>query len=118
MIYLAAMALCFRVPEKVDLPLEPEPGPSPAPHPSLPGQQGMSLAQARQRVGFPILVPARLGPPAAVTVSDHGRVVTLIYDRTPYGQVRLDDPGQLLARLADVRCTGEHEVRVRRIAER
>jgi MFS family permease len=29
-IYLAAMALCFRVPEQVDLPLEPEPGPSPA----------------------------------------------------------------------------------------
>ena len=29
-IYLAAMALCFRVPEKVDLPLEPEPGPTPA----------------------------------------------------------------------------------------
>ena len=30
MIYLAAMALCFRVPEQVDLPLEREPGPSPA----------------------------------------------------------------------------------------
>ena len=29
-IYLAAMALCFRVPEQVDLPLEPGPGPSPA----------------------------------------------------------------------------------------
>src|SRR6266480_5509027 len=29
-IYLAAMALCFRVPEQLDLPLEPEPGPSPA----------------------------------------------------------------------------------------
>jgi MFS family permease len=29
-IYLAAMALCFRVPEQVDLPLEQEPGPSPA----------------------------------------------------------------------------------------
>jgi MFS family permease len=29
-IYLAAMALCFRVPEQVDLPLEHEPGPSPA----------------------------------------------------------------------------------------
>jgi MFS family permease len=30
-IYLAAMALCFRVPERVDLPLDPgEPGPSPA----------------------------------------------------------------------------------------
>jgi hypothetical protein len=51
----------------------------------------MSLEQARQRVDFPILVPARLGPPAAVTVSDHGRVTTLIYDRTPYGQVRLDE---------------------------
>ena len=29
-IYLAAMALCFRVPEQVDLPLEQEPGPSSA----------------------------------------------------------------------------------------
>ena len=29
-IYLAAMALCFRVPEQVDMPLEREPGPSPA----------------------------------------------------------------------------------------
>ena len=27
----------------------------------------------------------------AVTVSDGGRVATLIYDRTPYGQVRLDE---------------------------
>ena len=67
------------------------PGPSPAPHPSLPGQRGMSLEQARQHVAFPILVPAALGPPAAVTVSDSGRVVTLSYDRTPYGQVRLDE---------------------------
>jgi hypothetical protein len=67
------------------------PGPSPAPHPSLPGEQRMSLGQARQRVAFPILVPARLGRPAAVTVSDSGRVATLIYDRTPYGQVRLDE---------------------------
>jgi hypothetical protein len=67
------------------------PGPSPAPHPSLPGQQGMSLEQARRRVAFPVLVPARLGRPAGVTVSDGGRVATLIYDRTPYGQVRLDE---------------------------
>jgi hypothetical protein len=67
------------------------PGPSPAPHPSLPGEQRMSLGQARQRAAFPILVPARLGQPAAVTVSDSGRVATLIYDRTPYGQVRLDE---------------------------
>ena len=51
----------------------------------------MPLGQARQRVAFPILVPARLGQPAAVTVSDSGRVATLVYDRTPYGQVRLDE---------------------------
>jgi hypothetical protein len=67
------------------------PGPSPAPHPSLPGEQRMTLEQARQRVAFPILVPARLGQPTAVTVSDSGRVATLSYDRTPYGQVRLDE---------------------------
>jgi len=67
------------------------PGPSPAPHPSLPGEQQMPLGQARQRVAFPILVPAKLGRPTAVTVSDSGRVATLIYDRTPYGQVRLDE---------------------------
>ena len=67
------------------------PGPSPAPHPSLPGEQRMSLGQARQRVAFPILVPTTLGRPTAVTVSDSGRVATLIYDRTPYGEVRLDE---------------------------
>jgi len=71
--------------------LRPAPGPTPAPHPSLPGEHRMSLGQARQRVAFPILVPARLGQPVAVTVSDSGRVATLIYDRTPYGQVRLDE---------------------------
>ena len=67
------------------------PGPSPAPHPSLPGEQRMPLEQARHRVAFPILVPAKLGLPDAVTVSDGGRVATLIYDRTPYGRVRLDE---------------------------
>ncbi|MBO0838880.1 MAG: hypothetical protein J2P28_25655, partial [Actinobacteria bacterium] len=69
----------------------PAPGPSPAPHPSLPGEQRMSLEQARQRVEFPILVPTKLGRPAAVTVSDSGRVATLIYDHTPHGPVRLDE---------------------------
>jgi hypothetical protein len=67
------------------------PGPSPAPYPSLPGEQRMTLGQARQRVAFPVLVPAKLGRPTAVTVSDGGRVATLTYDRTPYGQVRLDE---------------------------
>jgi hypothetical protein len=67
------------------------PGPSPVPHPSLPGEQQTPLGQARQHVAFPILVPAKLGQPAAVIVSDGGRVATLVYDRTPYGQVRLDE---------------------------
>jgi hypothetical protein len=67
------------------------PGPSPAPHPSLPGEQRTSLQQARRRAAFPILVPAKLGLPTVVTVSDSGRVATLSYDRTPYGQVRLDE---------------------------
>jgi hypothetical protein len=67
------------------------PGPSPVPHPSLPGEQQMPLGQARQHVAFPLLVPAKLGQPTEVTVSDGGRVATLVYDRTPYGQVRLDE---------------------------
>ena len=67
------------------------PGPSLAPHPSLPGEQRMPLERARQRAAFPVLVPAKLGRPGAATVSDGGRVVTLIYDHTPYGQVRLDE---------------------------
>jgi hypothetical protein len=67
------------------------PGPSPARHPSLPGEQRTSLEQARRRAAFPILVPAKLGMPTVVTVSDSGRVATLSYDRAPYGQVRLDE---------------------------
>lgn len=98
---LTAVALAVAIPQsraviahvlRLDgVELRQAPGPSPAPHPSLPGEQRMPLGQARQRAAFPILVPAKLGPPAAVTVSDGGRVATLIYDRTPYGQVRLDE---------------------------
>ena len=70
-------------------------GPGPARHPgsraSLPGQHGMSLERARRQVSFPILVPAALGRPGEVVVSDRGRVVSLIYRRTPYGLVRLDE---------------------------
>ena len=36
-------------------------------------------------------MPAALGPPGQVVVSDGGRVVTLVYPRTPYGQVRMDE---------------------------
>jgi hypothetical protein len=58
---------------------------------SLPGEHRMSLAQARRQVSFPILVPAALGQPGQVLVSDGGRVVSLVYPRTRYGQVRIDE---------------------------
>lgn len=58
---------------------------------SLPGQRRMSLARARGQVSFPILVPRALGRPGEVVVSDRGRVVSLIYRRTPHGLVRLDE---------------------------
>jgi hypothetical protein len=58
---------------------------------ALPGERRMTLAQARQRAGFPILVPAALGRPDEVAVSDGGRIVSLIYPRTPHGQLRLDE---------------------------
>jgi hypothetical protein len=51
----------------------------------------MSLAQARRQVSFPILVPAVLGQPGQVLVSDGGRVVSLVYPRTRYGQLRMDE---------------------------
>lgn len=69
-------------------------GPGPANSPTraaLPGERQTSLEQARHRVSFPILVPAALGRPGEVVVSDGGRVVSLIYRRTPHGLVRIDE---------------------------
>jgi hypothetical protein len=69
-------------------------GPGPARSPgsaALPGERQMSLEQARRRVSFPLLVPAALGRPGEVVVSDSGRVVSLTYRRTPYGLVRMDE---------------------------
>src|SRR5499427_5772249 len=63
----------------------------PPTHAALPGERRMSLEQARHHVSFPILVPAALGRPGEVVVSDSGRVVSLIYRRTPYGLVRMDE---------------------------
>ena len=58
---------------------------------ALPGERQMSLEQARHQVSFPILVPAALGRPGEVVVSDRGRVVSLFWRRTPYGLVRMDE---------------------------
>jgi hypothetical protein len=75
----------------IELQQEPGPAPSPRSGASLPGERRMSLAEARQRVSFPILVPAALGRPSEVVVSDGGRIASLIYRRTPYGLVRMDE---------------------------
>jgi hypothetical protein len=75
----------------VELRQEPGPVRSAVSTPSLPGERPMSLAKARRQVSFPILVPTALGPPGEVLVSDGGRVVSLIYPRTQYGLVRMDE---------------------------
>jgi hypothetical protein len=69
------------------------PGPmhSPASSASLPGERRMSLSEARRQVAFPILVPAALGRPDEVVVSDGGRIASLVYRRTPYGTVLIDE---------------------------
>jgi hypothetical protein len=86
-------AVVIRVLRFAGVELRQEPGPvrSPGTSGSLPGERRMPLQQARHQVSFPILVPAVLGRPGQVVVSDHGRVVSLIYRRTRYGQLRLDE---------------------------
>jgi len=51
----------------------------PEPLAPLPDSRGTSLAEAQAMVDFPIVVPARLGRPAEVTVADGGRVVTMTW---------------------------------------
>jgi len=77
----------------VGIEIRQQPGPvrSPPTSAPLPGQRRTSLAQARRQVAFPILVPTSLGKPDEVLVSGGGRVVSLIYRRTAYGTVRLDE---------------------------
>jgi hypothetical protein len=75
----------------IELRQGPRPMRSPGVSVSLPGEQRMSLENARRHVSFPILVPAALGRPGEVVVSDGGRVATLIYRRPPYGKVLLDE---------------------------
>ncbi|NUR62267.1 MAG: RNA polymerase sigma factor [Catenulispora sp.] len=45
----------------------------------LPGEHETTLAAAQMAVRFPITVPPRLGAPTRVTVSDNGRVVSLLF---------------------------------------
>ncbi|GAA4179821.1 hypothetical protein GCM10022252_01820 [Streptosporangium oxazolinicum] len=56
----------------------PGPLPSGVPQP-LPGERRVTLERAREQVAFPISIPAALGDPAEVRVSDGGRVVSLFW---------------------------------------
>jgi hypothetical protein len=85
----AAIIQVFRF-AGIELRYEPGPARSPGSSAALPGERRMPLEEARHRVSFPILVPAALGRPDEVMVSDRGRVASLVYRRTPYGQVRMD----------------------------
>jgi hypothetical protein len=102
-VFVAVLALLIATPQGraviknvlrfagIELRQEPSPVPSPKSSASLPGERRMSLEKARRQVSFPILVPAALGRPVEVVVSDNGRVVSLIYLRTPYGKVLIDE---------------------------
>jgi hypothetical protein len=63
----------------------------------LPGENATALDQARRQVAFTVVVPPGLGTPDHVTVSDAGRVLSLLYHagpgRPPAG------PGGVSARL-------------------
>lgn len=64
------------------LPAPPPPAPPSSQSPqdlTLPGEHETSLAAARRAVRFPITVPSHLGTPTRVTVSDGGRVVSLLF---------------------------------------
>ncbi|MGS2643352.1 hypothetical protein [Streptosporangium sp. G12] len=56
----------------------PGPLPSGVPQP-LPGERRVTLERAREQVAFPISLPAALGAPTEVRVSDGGRVVSLFW---------------------------------------
>src|SRR5918992_124554 len=67
----------------------PAPGPSPTPQPPPRTGQTVSLAEARSLVSFPIAVPAALGMPERIAVSEDRRVASMDWGRGA-GQVHLD----------------------------
>ncbi|MEV4160037.1 hypothetical protein [Nonomuraea dietziae] len=56
-----------------------EQGAPPATPVPLPGEREVDLAEARRLTGFPVKVPAALGEPERVTVSDGDRIVSLFW---------------------------------------
>ncbi len=66
------------------------PSVSPSMDPPLPGERDVTLDEARAAVDFPLRVPTALGPPGAVRLVDGDRVVTMAFDGTAFGSVRVD----------------------------
>jgi len=64
-------------------------GPTPAASPMLPGEHPTTLAAASAQAGFRVRVPAALGTPDQITISD-ANVVSLRYER-PTGLVQIDE---------------------------
>ena len=70
-------------------------GPSPTPQPPPRTGRTVTLAEARDLVNFPVGVPATLGTPDRITVSDDRRIVSMDWG-SGAGQVHLDQfDGQL-----------------------
>ena len=63
----------------------------------LPGETAGTLAEARRQASFPVTVPQLLGDPDQVTVSDAGRVVSLVYRAAP--GLPAPGPGGVAARV-------------------
>jgi hypothetical protein len=69
---------------------ENEPAPvTPPVDPPLPDERDVSLDQAREAVGFPLKLPAELGEPIAVRLTDNAEVVSMAFG-SPHGAIRID----------------------------
>jgi hypothetical protein len=69
---------------------ETEPAPvTPSVDPPLPDEREVSLDQARETAGFPLKLPAELGEPVAVRLTDNAEVVSMAFG-SPHGAIRVD----------------------------
>lgn len=57
--------------------------------PPLPGERDVPLSQARHETGFPLRLPAKLGPPSLVRLIDDAAVVSMAFP-SPHGEIRID----------------------------
>jgi hypothetical protein len=62
---------------------------TPSVDPPLPDERDVSLDQARDAVDFPLKLPAELGKPIVVRLTDNAEVVSMAFD-SPHGAVRVD----------------------------